>query len=283
MPGFFKSLFNKITNRAEIDWDDLEADLISSDLGIRMTTAILDELRDLGREISGEDVVQVTRRQISKRLPDALAPPVPRADGKPFVILVVGVNGTGKTTSSAKLGLWFKQRNHSVILAAADTFRAAAVEQLQRWGERLSISVVTGNPNADPSSVCFHAHQKAIADKVEFLICDTAGRIHTRHNLMEELGKICRTLAKQDASAPHLTLLVVDATTGSNALQQAKEFHKASPLDGLIITKLDGSGKGGIAVSIHDQLNIPPRFLGTGEEPDAFSIFQKESFVTDIL
>lgn len=283
MPGFFKSLFNKITNRAEIDWDDLEADLISSDLGIRMTTAILEELRDLGREISGEDVVQVTRRQISKRLPDALAPPVPRADGKPFVILVVGVNGTGKTTSSAKLGLWFKQRNHSVILAAADTFRAAAVEQLQRWGERLSISVVTGNPNADPSSVCFHAHQKAIADKVEFLICDTAGRIHTRHNLMEELGKICRTLAKQDASAPHLTLLVVDATTGSNALQQAKEFHKASPLDGLIITKLDGSGKGGIAVSIHDQLNIPPRFLGTGEEPDAFSIFQKESFVTDIL
>jgi fused signal recognition particle receptor len=283
MAGFFKSLFNKITNRAEIDWDDLEADLISSDLGIRMTTAILDELRDLGREISGEDVVQVTRRQISKRLPDALAPPVPRADGKPFVILVVGVNGTGKTTSSAKLGLWFKQRNHSVILAAADTFRAAAVEQLQRWGERLSISVVTGNPNADPSSVCFHAHQKAIADKVEFLICDTAGRIHTRHNLMEELGKICRTLAKQDASAPHLTLLVVDATTGSNALQQAKEFHKASPLDGLIITKLDGSGKGGIAVSIHDQLNIPPRFLGTGEEPDAFSIFQKESFVAEIL
>ena len=283
MAGFFKSLFNKITNRAEIDWDDLEADLISSDLGIRMTTEILDELRDLGREISGEDVVQVTRRQISKRLPVALAPPVPRADGKPFVILVVGVNGTGKTTSSAKLGLWFKQRNHSVILAAADTFRAAAVEQLQRWGERLSISVVTGNPNADPSSVCFHAHQKAIADKVEFLICDTAGRIHTRHNLMEELGKICRTLAKQDASAPHLTLLVVDATTGSNALQQAKEFHKASPLDGLIITKLDGSGKGGIAVSIHDQLNIPPRFLGTGEEPDAFSIFQKESFVADIL
>jgi fused signal recognition particle receptor len=283
MAGFFKSLFNKITNRAEIDWDDLEADLISSDLGIRMTTEILEELRDLGREISGEDVVQVTRRQISKRLPDALAPPVPRADGKPFVILVVGVNGTGKTTSSAKLGLWFKQRNHSVILAAADTFRAAAVEQLQRWGERLSISVVTGNPNADPSSVCFHAHQKAIADKVEFLICDTAGRIHTRHNLMEELGKICRTLAKQDASAPHLTLLVVDATTGSNALQQAKEFHKASPLDGLIITKLDGSGKGGIAVSIHDQLNIPPRFLGTGEEPDAFSIFQKESFVADIL
>jgi fused signal recognition particle receptor len=283
MAGFFKSLLNKITNRAEIDWDDLEADLISSDLGIRMSTSIIDELRDLGREVSADDVVETTRRQIAKRLPENFPPPAPRADGKPFVILVVGVNGTGKTTSSAKLGLWLHQRGHSVILAAADTFRAAAVEQLQRWGERLKLPVVKGNPNADPSSVCFHAHQKAIADKTQFLICDTAGRIHTRHNLMEELGKIRRTLAKQDETAPHLTLLVVDATTGSNALNQAKEFHKASPLDGLIVTKLDGSGKGGIAVTIHDQLGIPPRFLGTGEEPEAFSIFEKEKFVKEIL
>ena len=283
MAGFFKSLLNKITNRAEVDWDDLEADLISSDLGIGLTTSIIDELRDLGREVSGEDVVEVTRSQLAKRLPDNFLPPTPRADGKPFVILVVGVNGTGKTTSSAKLGLWLTKRKRSVILAAADTFRAAAVEQLKRWGERLDLTVVTGNPNADPSSVCFHAHQKAIAAKTEFLICDTAGRIHTRHNLMEELGKIRRTLAKQDESAPHLTLLVVDATTGSNALNQAKEFHKASPLDGLIVTKLDGSGKGGIAVTIHDQLGIPPRFLGTGEEPEAFSIFEKTAFIEEIL
>jgi fused signal recognition particle receptor len=283
MAGFFKSLLNKITNRAEIDWDDLEADLISSDLGISLTTSILDELRDFGREVSGNDVIEVTRRQLSKRLPDNFLPPTPRADGKPFVILVVGVNGTGKTTSSAKLALWLTKRKRTVILAAADTFRAAAVEQLKRWGERLSIPVVTGNPNADPSSVCFHAHQKAISDGAQFLICDTAGRIHTRHNLMEELGKIRRTIAKQDETAPHLTLLVVDATTGSNALQQAKEFHKASPLDGVIVTKLDGSGKGGIAVTIHDQLGIPPRFLGTGEEPEAFSIFEKESFVAEIL
>jgi fused signal recognition particle receptor len=283
MAGFFKSLLNKITNRAEIDWDDLEADLISSDLGIGLTTSIIDELRALGREVSGEDVVEITRRQLAKRLPDNFLPPTPRPDGKPFVILVVGVNGTGKTTSSAKLGLWLTKRKRTVILAAADTFRAAAVEQLKRWGERLNLPVVAGNPNADPSSVCFHAHQKAIADKSQFLICDTAGRIHTRHNLMEELGKIRRTLAKQDETAPHLTLLVVDATTGTNALQQAKEFHKASPLDGLIVTKLDGSGKGGIAVTIHDQLGIPPRFLGTGEEPEAFSIFEKESFVAEIL
>lgn len=283
MAGFFKSLYQKITNRAEIDWDDLEADLIASDLGIRLSTAIIDELRGLGRAVSAEDVVETTRRHLSGRLPVDFPPLLPRPDGKPFVVLVVGVNGTGKTTSTAKLGLWLKNRGYSVVLAAADTFRAAAVEQLQRWGDRLGLPVVTGNPNADPSSVCFHAHQKAIADGAQFLLCDTAGRIHTRHNLMQELGKIRRTLAKQDESAPHLTLLVVDATTGSNALQQAREFHKASPLDGLIVTKLDGSGKGGIAVTIHDQLGIPPRFIGTGEEPDAFAIFQRGPFVQDIL
>jgi fused signal recognition particle receptor len=283
MAGFFKSLFNKIANRAEIDWDELEADLIASDLGIHLTTAIIDELRGLGRQISAEDVVETTRRHLAQRLPVDSPPPLPRPDGKPCVILVVGVNGTGKTTSSAKLGLWLKNRGFSVVLAAADTFRAAAVEQLQRWGDRLGLPVVKGAPNADPSSVCFNAHQKAIAEGARFLICDTAGRIHTRHNLMEELGKIRRTLAKQDESAPHLTLLVVDATTGANALNQAKEFHKASPLDGLIVTKLDGSGKGGIAVTIHDQLGIPPRFLGTGEEPEAFAMFQRQRFVEEIL
>jgi fused signal recognition particle receptor len=283
MAGFFKSLLNKITNRAEVDWDELEAGLISSDIGIRLTTSILTELKSLGRDVSAEDVVEITRRQLAERLDADFLAPTPRSDGKPFVILIVGVNGTGKTTSSAKLALWLTKRRHSVILAAADTFRAAAVEQLQRWGDRLQIPVVKGNPNADPSSVCFHAHQKAIAAKTEFLICDTAGRIHTRHNLMEELGKIRRTIAKQDETAPHLTLLVVDATTGSNALQQAKEFHKASPLDGLIVTKLDGSGKGGIAVTIQDELKIPTRFIGTGEEPEAFAIFRRDEFVKEIL
>lgn len=283
MAGFFKSLYNRLIDRAEIDWDDLEAELIRSDLGVGMTTSIIEELKSLGREITANDVADATRRHIAAKLPADSPHPAPRPDGRPFVILVVGVNGTGKTTSSAKLGLWLKNRPFSVLMAAADTFRAAAVEQLQRWGTRLDIPVVTGSPNADPSSVCFHAHQKAIATGTQFLICDTAGRIHTRHNLMEELGKIRRTLAKQDESAPHLTLLVVDATTGSNALQQAREFHKAAPLDGLIVTKLDGSGKGGIAVSIYDQLGIPPRFLGTGEEPTEFQLFERNSFVQDIL
>ena len=283
MAGFFKSLLSKITNRAEIDWDELEANLISSDIGVRLSTSIIDELRTLGRDVSADDVVEVTRRQLAEKLDADFLAPTPRSDGKPFVILIVGVNGTGKTTSSAKLALWLTKRRYSVILAAADTFRAAAVEQLQRWGERLQIPVVKGNTNADPSSVCFHAHQKALADGIQFLICDTAGRIHTRHNLMEELGKIRRTIAKQDPSAPHLTLLVVDATTGSNALQQAKEFHKASPLDGLIVTKLDGSGKGGIAITIQDELKIPTRFIGTGEEPEKFRIFRRDEFVKEIL
>jgi fused signal recognition particle receptor len=283
MAGFFKKLFNAITDKADVDWDDLEANLIAADLGGKLSTGIVDELYDLGRDVSAKDVVDVTRRRLAGILPEDSGPLKPRADGKTTVILVVGVNGTGKTTSSAKLGMWLKKRGHSVLMAAADTFRAAAVEQLQRWGDRLEIPVISGSPNSDPSSVCFKAHQQALADGIEFLICDTAGRIHTRHNLMEELGKIRRTIAKQDEGAPHLTLLVVDASTGTNALNQAKEFHKASPLDGLIITKLDGSGKGGIAFNIYDQIGIAPRFIGTGEEPEAFSIFEKERFVAEVL
>lgn len=281
--GFFKSLFHKITNRAEIEWDEVEAELIAADLGVKGSMLIIDELLGLGRKITANDVVEAARRHISKRLPDASPQLVRRTDGLPCVVLVVGVNGVGKTTSAAKLAHWLQKQHHSVILAAADTFRAAAVEQLERWGERLAIPVVKGNANADPSSVCFHAHQKAIASKADFLICDTAGRLHTRHNLMEELTKIRRVIAKNDPTAPHMTLLAVDATTGSNALQQAKEFHKACPLDGLILTKMDGSGKGGIAVTIHEQLQIPPCFVGTGEEPDAFALFNKEKFLNEVI
>ena len=282
MAGFFKNLLNKITNRADVDWEQLEADLISADLGVGLSLKIVDELREKGRTVTAEEIVSVTREHIAETLPEDRPPLSPRPDG-PFVIFVVGINGTGKTTSSAKLALSLKNQGHSVLLAAADTFRAAAVEQLQRWGERLDIPVVKGAPNADPGSVCYTAHQKAIADRVDFLICDTAGRIHTRNNLMEELSKIRRILGKQDENSPHLTLLVVDATTGGNALIQAKEFHKATPLDGLIVTKLDGSGKGGVAVSIHNELQIPPYYLGTGEEPEQFRIFQKDEFLRELL
>lgn len=284
MAGFFKNLFNKVTNKAEIDWDELEADLIAADLGPRLTMTIVDELRSLGREITADDVVNTTRTHIAKVFPEDQAfPPPLQESGNPTVILVVGVNGTGKTTSTAKLGHLLSVYGHTVRVAAADTFRAAAVEQLQSWAQRLDLPITTGNHQADPASVCYKAHEAALAEKAEFLICDTAGRLHTRHNLMEELGKIRRTLSKQDETAPHKTILVVDASTGSNALAQAKEFNKAAKLDGLIVTKLDGSGKGGIAVSIQQELGITPLFLGTGEEPNKFQPFQRESFVSEIL
>ncbi len=283
MAGFFKKLLNKVTNKAEIDWDELEADLIGADLGARTTMSIIDELQDMGRKISGDDVIDVCKQHIASILKEDSAPLTPRSDGKPMVILVVGVNGTGKTTSSAKLAYLLKQQGHSVMLAAADTFRAAAVEQLGLWGERLSIPVVKGAHNADPASVCYTAHQQATSSGTQFLICDTAGRIHTRHNLMQELGKIKRTLGKQDEEAPHQTLLVVDATTGSNALTQAKEFNKAIKLDGMIVTKMDGSGKGGVAVLIQKELGLSTRFIGLGEEPELFQVFKKQEFVEGIL
>jgi len=283
MAGFFKNLYNKVANRADVDWDELEADLIAADLGVRTSLEIVENLRDLGRKISADDVVEAARERILQVFPDDNHTLDLPEDGAPLVILVVGVNGTGKTTSVAKLGNLFVQQGVSVLLGAADTFRAAAVEQLERWAERLDIPLVKGSPNADPASVCYTAHQKALTDGVQVLICDTAGRLHTRHNLMEELGKIRRTLGKQDKSAPHHTLLVVDATTGSNALNQAREFNKAVPLDGVIVTKLDGSGKGGVAVAIQQELEIPPRFIGTGEEPDQFDAFSRTKFVERVL
>ena len=283
MAGFFKKLINKITNTAEIDWDDLEAELITGDLGVKLSLEIVSELQDLGRKVSADDVVETTRTKLSALFPEDSPALKPRTDGKPAVLLVVGVNGTGKTTSTAKLGHLLQSQGYSVLLAAADTFRAAAVEQLVRWGERLNLPVVTGAHEADPSSVCYQAHQRAINENYDFLLCDTAGRLHTRNNLMDELSKIKRTISKQDETAPHETFIVVDASTGGNALNQAREFQKAVPLDGLVITKLDGSGKGGIAAAIQKELNIPPRFIGTGEEPDQFSRFQHEEFVRNIL
>lgn len=283
MAGFFKKLLNKVTKHTEVDWDELEADLIGADLGARTTMAIVDDLKDLGRKVSGEDIVDICKQHIAAILKDDMPTLTPRNDGKPTVILVVGVNGTGKTTSSAKLAALLKNQGYSVSLAAADTFRAAAVEQLGIWGDRLGIPVVKGAHNADPASVCYTAHQKALNDGTQFLICDTAGRIHTRHNLMEELGKIERTIGKQDPDAPHLRLLVVDATTGGNALAQAKEFNKAIPLDGLIVTKLDGSGKGGVSVIIQQELKIPTRFIGLGEEASQFKTFNKQEFVNGIF
>ena len=283
MAGFFKNLYNKVANRSDVDWDELEGDLISADLGVRTSLEIVDTLRDLGRQISADDVVDAARNRISEIFPEDQPILDLPEDGKPLVILVVGVNGTGKTTSAAKLANLFSQKGASVTLAAADTFRAAAVEQLERWSERLGIPLVKGAANADPASVCYTAHQQAISNGTQVLICDTAGRLHTSHNLMEELGKINRILGKQDENAPHQTFLVVDATTGGNALNQAREFNRAVPLSGVIVTKLDGSGKGGVAVAIQRELDIAPRFIGTGEEPEQFEVFSRTNFVSQVL
>jgi len=283
MAKFFDKLVSKIFKEKPIDWDQLEADLVSSDLGIRQTMEIVDDLQSLGRKVKADDVVEKVKSHINDILPEDELALRPLEDGKPYVITMVGVNGVGKTTSAAKLAFLLKNQGYSVMLVAADTFRAAAVEQLEVWSQRLGVEFVKGAPNADPSSVCYTAHEKAEREGIQFVICDTAGRLHTKQNLMSELDKIKRTLQKHNEEAPHLSLLVVDATTGSNAMQQAKEFSKAVTLNGLVVTKLDGSGKGGILVSIYRELNIPTRFIGIGEEPEQFEAFQRQRFIDELL
>jgi fused signal recognition particle receptor len=279
--GFLKNLWQKFTGKP-VDWDELEESLIRADLGLPMTMRILQTLQERQEKVTGETVIEVCREEIVKILPrEALMlRPFP---SKPKVVLVVGVNGTGKTTSTAKLGALLKRRGHSVLFAAADTFRAAAIEQLGIWAERIGAPIVKGQYNADPAALCLDAYRKANADNIEFLICDTAGRLHTKHNLMEELGKVKRVLQKVDVDAPHETLLVVDATTGANALAQAKEFHAATKLTGIICTKLDGSGKGGVIVAIQNELGIPTRFIGTGEKAEDFAFFDSREFVAQML
>lgn len=282
MAGFFKNLLAKFSSKPDIDWDDLEASLIAGDLGPKLAMQIVDDLQKQGRKLAGSDIVEVAREHIRQILPPPQPPLMPPSD-RPFVILVVGVNGTGKTTSSAKLARLLQKKGRSVVLAAADTFRAAAVEQLTVWSERLGIPLVKGPPNCDPASVCFDAYELAVKQSANYLICDTAGRLHTKHNLMEELKKVNRILGRRDPTSPHEVLLVVDATTGANALQQAREFHKAIPLSGVIVTKLDGSGKGGVIVAIQQELGIPARYVGLGEGADDFAAFDPKQFVEELL
>lgn len=282
MAGFFTKIWNKITAAPRIDWDELEAELITSDIGARRSMALVDDLREK-KGVGPDEIVSETRELIRSAFPET-APELPLPqDGRPCVIMMVGVNGTGKTTTAAKLAYLLQKRGHRVLLAAADTFRAAAVEQLAAWAERLGVPLYRGVDRQDPASVCYEAHTRALREGFDYLICDTAGRLHTRNNLMEELMKIRRTLAKQDAAAPHASLLVVDATTGGNALIQAREFHKATPLDGLVLTKLDGSGKGGVAVAIRDELGITPLYLGTGEGKDDLEPFDRNRYVDSLL
>lgn len=278
----FSRILQVFQRQPEIDWEDLEAMLVRGDLGIRYSSELIELMKNSSSK-DIESVLETARQAIRQSLPEH--PPRLQAlpDGRPAIVLVVGVNGSGKTTSTAKLAAYLKQHGHSVVMAAADTFRAAAVEQLEVWGRRLDVPVVKGPHGADPSSICHEACQLARRENYHFLLCDTAGRLHTRHNLMSELEKIRRTVGKGDPTAPHHTLLVVDATTGSNAIQQAREFHKATPLSGVIVTKLDGSGKGGVVVGIHQETGVPPVFIGTGETAEAFAPFNRETFAKELL
>ena len=279
--GFFKNLVDRFTGKPA-DWDKLEETLIRSDIGVPMTLQIIKELQQRQEKITVKGIVNVTKAHI-EQIFSVANPKLRPLPNRPKVILMVGVNGTGKTTSTAKLAHLLQRDQHTIMLAAADTFRAAAIEQLKIWGERLQVDVVTSEYNGDPAALCYDAYSAAHKLNIEFLICDTAGRLHTKHNLMQELGKVVRTIQKHDKEAPHECLLVVDATTGSNALAQAREFKQVVGLTGLIVTKLDGSGKGGIVVAIQNELGIPTRFIGTGEQLGDLQYFNKDEFVNKLL
>ncbi|HEY0368016.1 MAG TPA: signal recognition particle-docking protein FtsY [Chthoniobacterales bacterium] len=281
--NFLRSLVQKFTGKP-VDWDELEESLIRADLGVPMSMRILEALQERAKTetITAKEITEVARDEIAKVLPIS-PPPLRPLPAGPKVILVVGVNGTGKTTSTAKLAHHLKKNRHSVMLVAADTFRAAAIEQLGIWAERIGVEMIKGQYNADPAALCYDAYQAAEKKDVEFLLCDTAGRLHTKINLMGELEKVKRSLAKQDAKAPHETWLVVDATTGSNALSQAREFHQAVGLTGLIVTKLDGSGKGGVVIAIQNELGLPTRFVGTGEKLDDIAPFDGRDFIAKMV
>ena len=281
--NFLQSLAKQFSGKP-IDWDGLEEALIRADLGVPMTMRIIKTLqeREAWALLGIGDVIKAVRAEIARILPPR-STPIHRANGKPTVILIAGVNGTGKTTSTAKLAHYFHKHRHAVLLAAADTFRAAAIEQLDVWAKRLGVEMIRGQYGADPAALCYDAYQSALTNKIDFLLCDTAGRQHTKTNLMAELQKVKRTIGKLDSDAPHETLLVVDATTGVNTLSQAREFHSALSLTGLIVTKLDGSGKGGIVVAIQDELGIPTRFVGTGEQLDDFAVFNADQFLAEMF
>ena len=273
--------FTEITNEI---WDDLEALLIQADMGVSLAIRIIEKLKDQRKEL-GLTKVHELKDVMHQVLSDLLlkAPELKFNPVGPTVILMVGVNGSGKTTSAAKLAKKFQQQGKKVILAAADTFRAAAVEQLQYWGEKLNIRVVSGQPEADPGAVVYDAVSSAIARDEDILIIDTAGRLHTRFNLMEELKKVYRVAGKPLEGSPHHVWLVIDSTTGQNALHQAIAFKEAVHVTGVILAKLDSSSSGGMAFAIQQELGLPILFAGLGEGEDDLVEFDPEKFISGIL
>ena len=259
--------------------EELESVLLATDLGLPTTQRIVDAVRESfqtqGRK--GSDVFAIAEEEVRSVLGEADSSLTLVADGV-TVVSVVGVNGTGKTTTCAKLAHRFKQENHRPLLAACDTFRPAAIEQLQKWSERLGIPIKNGEQGADPGAIAHDAISKACTEGNDIVLLDTAGRLHTKHNLMRELEKIHRVAGKKIEGAPHEVLLVIDATTGANALVQARTFHQTTPLSGLVVTKLDGTSRGGMVVNIQRELSIPVKFVGVGEKPDDLLPFEAEPF-----
>jgi len=265
--------------------EDLESALLTSDLGLPTTTAILEHLRDRARRqdiAGGEELRELLKEQIRAIL-EAPRKPVPDPAAPPKVIFLVGVNGTGKTTTSGKLAAWNRALNKTVLLCAADTFRAAAIEQLEVWASRSGVDMIKTKQGGDPAAVLYDAVAAAKARAIDILVVDTAGRLHTKTGLMDELEKMRRTARRLIPEAPHEVLLVMDATTGQNGLQQARLFTEAAGVTGIVLTKLDGTAKGGIAVAIARELNLPVRYVGVGEKIGDLLEFDPEAFVDSLL
>ena len=276
--GLFSKFIAKIkgTNGfAPADWNELEEELLLSDLGPSLTKEFLEQARKVKSENAQEALSQILSTHLSTKDRAAIL------GQETTVIMVVGVNGTGKTTSVAKLAANLKKSGKNVVMAAGDTFRAAAVEQLQTWGMRIGVEVVSGKANGDPASVAFDAAKKAQENKADFLIIDTAGRLHNKNDLMAELEKVKRVVEK--VFPINEVLLVIDATTGQNGLQQAKIFTEAVQVSGIILTKIDGSARGGVALAIEKELDIPIKWIGTGESESDFAHFEADSYIQGLL
>ncbi len=286
--GLTDGLEELFAGKKKIDEDlleELEYVLITADIGVKTTAEILDLIRERANrgELSDPQALRTLIRNHLLDVLEATGKPIDQVAEPPAVILVVGVNGTGKTTTIGKLTHHLKEAERSVLLCAADTFRAAAIEQLEVWGERTSTEVIRQQPGSDPSAVLFDALQAAKSRKVDYVIADTAGRLHTKSNLMAELEKMRRTAGRIIPGAPHEVLLVVDATTGQNGLEQARRFTESSGVTGIVLTKLDGTAKGGVVVAIARELNLPIRYVGVGEKVGDLMPFDARRFVASLF
>ena len=276
--SLFKRLFNAVRSGSVTNeqWDDIRSNLISADLGVKLVDQVIAQARVAKPEDAKQSITTVIQQWLSSK--DRT---ISKNSDRVSTILVVGVNGTGKTTSTAKLASFIKNERKSVLLAAADTFRAAAVDQLQTWANRIDIEVVSGAANGDPAAVAFSAITKAKSENYDYLLVDTAGRLHTKENLMQELGKIIRVIEKQ--SPVDEILLVLDATTGQNGINQAKVFIEAAGVTGFILTKLDGSAKGGVGLAIEKEFGLPIKFIGTGEQISDLAPFDPEQYIASLF